>query len=235
MTVPRRSRSSCIHATARPTSTRALLDAALSDPELSGRRLLLWVFGADERVDEFTLPFGFAPERELRQMAVALPVDARPTWPDDVEVRPFRVGVDESPWLAGEQPRVRRRPRPGRVDQRDAGGARSRALVRSRPGSCSPGDGEALAGFCWTKLHPPSPPHEPSRPGEIYVIGVDPAHQGIGLGRALVLGGLEALHESGAEIGMLFVDAANRAAVGLYESLGFTTARIDRAYERPKP
>jgi mycothiol synthase len=68
--------------------------------------------------------------------------------------------------------------------------------------------------------------------GEIYVIGVDPAHQGIGLGRALVAAGLESLHDRGATVGMLFVDAANTAAVALYEGLGFTTGRVDRAYQR---
>ncbi len=47
-------------------------------------------------------------------------------------------------------------------------------------------------------------------------------------------GEAKAFDVSGAEIGMLFVDAANRAAVGLYESLGFATVRVDRAYERAR-
>jgi mycothiol synthase len=210
---------------------RALLDAALSDPELGGRRLLLWVFGADDRADGLTLPFGFASDRELRQMEVALPVEARPTWPDDVEVLPFRVGVDESPWLD-----VNNRAFDDDPDQR--GWTRETLAGREAEPWFDPAGfllawrGEALAGFCWTRLHPPAPPHQPRVRGEIYVIGVDPSHQGIGLGRALVLGGLDALHGSGAEIGILFVDAANRAAVGLYESLGFTTVRVDRAYVR---
>ena len=66
--------------------------------------------------------------------------------------------------------------------------------------------------------------------GEIYVISVDPDFAGLGLGRALAVDGLDHLAATGLTVGMLYVDAANTAAVGLYRSLGFTEARVDRAY-----
>jgi mycothiol synthase len=93
-------------------------------------------------------------------------------------------------------------------------------------------DTDAIVGFCWTKVHPPQPPREPDALGEIYVIGVDPSFQSRGLGRALVLGGLASLHERGTRVGMLFVDASNTPAIGLYKALGFTVSRVDRAYGR---
>jgi mycothiol synthase len=82
-----------------------------------------------------------------------------------------------------------------------------------------------LAAFCWTKVHSGDPPV-----GEIYVIGVDPDFQGKGLGRELVLAGLAHLAGEGLRVGMLYVDAANAPAVGLYEALGFTVDHTDRAY-----
>ena len=88
-----------------------------------------------------------------------------------------------------------------------------------------------LAAFCWTKRHPEAPA-DPAM-GEIYVIGVDPDFQGRGLGRALTVAGLEWLAESGETIGMLYVDATNTAARGLYDSLGFHTHHVDRLYEAP--
>jgi mycothiol synthase len=91
-------------------------------------------------------------------------------------------------------------------------------------------DRDGLAGFCWTKIHPAMPPKEPVALGEIYVIGADPARQGRGLGRALTVGGLASIANRGVTMGMLYVDGANTAAVGLYRSLGFTTHRVDLAY-----
>ena len=68
--------------------------------------------------------------------------------------------------------------------------------------------------------------------GEIYVIGVEPRAQGTGLGRALAIAGLRALHQRGVGIGMLFVAADNPGALALYRSLGFEVHRTDRAYAR---
>ena len=67
--------------------------------------------------------------------------------------------------------------------------------------------------------------------GEIYVIGVDPAFQGRGLGRALTLLGLDWLHrERNIDHGMLYVDGANAAAIAMYTRLGFTVDHVDQGF-----
>ena len=86
-----------------------------------------------------------------------------------------------------------------------------------------------LAAFCWTKLHAP---HERAMVGEIYVIAVHPDFHGRGLGRALTVAGLHTLHRQGATEAMLYVDAANESAVGLYRSLGFHVAHTNQSYIR---
>ena len=83
-----------------------------------------------------------------------------------------------------------------------------------------------LAGFCWTKVHAE---HDPAL-GEIYVIAVDPDFHGLGLGRALTLAGLDHLRPRRDHVGMLYVDADNTRRRPLYDSLGFTVHRTDRAY-----
>ncbi len=88
-----------------------------------------------------------------------------------------------------------------------------------------------LAGSCWTKLHPGTGPPV----GEIYVIAVDPAFAGRGLGRGLVAAGLGVAGGQGAAVGMLYVDEANASAVGLYRSLGFTVTQTATAYAAVVP
>jgi len=82
-----------------------------------------------------------------------------------------------------------------------------------------------LLGFHWTKIHGPEL-------GEVYVVGVDPAAQGRGVGRLLTLVGLHYLAErlgAGATV-MLYVEANNSAAVKTYKALGFDVASRDVAY-----
>ena len=56
--------------------------------------------------------------------------------------------------------------------------------------------------------------------------------QGSGLGRALTLVGLEHLRARGLTEAMLYVDADNEPAIGLYRGLGFAHWDTDRMYQR---
>ena len=84
----------------------------------------------------------------------------------------------------------------------------------------------AVVGFCWTKVH-----DDPAL-GEIFAIGVDPAHHGKRLGLPMTAAGLHWLHGVGLEVGMLYVESDNVPAVRTYERLGFETVRVDRAWVR---
>jgi ribosomal protein S18 acetylase RimI-like enzyme len=58
--------------------------------------------------------------------------------------------------------------------------------------------------------------------GWIDLLGTRRGHRGIGLGRAMLLAGLQHLREEGADTAILGVDAENpTGALGLYEKVGF--------------
>ena len=90
----------------------------------------------------------------------------------------------------------------------------------------------ALLGFHWTKVHS-------ADLGEVYVVGVDPAAQGRGLGATLTLVGLHHLAErltgSSKPAVMLYVEADNSAAVKAYRRLGFDVRTVDAAYAAQGP
>ena len=194
-----------------------------------GGHVTLWAHGATEADDDLARGSGFTPERDLLQMRVALPLADPVRWPEGVTVRTFVPGQDEAAWVT-----VNNRAFAGHPEQ----GAWTVDMLRQRErepwfdpaGFLLAFDTDGLAGSCWTKIHPAQPPREPDALGEIYVIGADPSRHGRGLGRALTAGGLASLAARGVTVGMLFVDAANEAAVGLYRALGFVTHRTDRAY-----
>ena len=186
-----------------------------------GGRMFLWVTHAGDEDDRVAAAAGLRPGRDLLQMRRPLPVEEAA----DLVTRAFVPGRDDEAWLAANNRAFAGHPEQG-------GWTAANLAARQREPWFDP-DGFLLherdgriAGFCWTKIHED---HDPPL-GEIYVIGVDPDFQGHRIGRPLVVAGLDSLARRGAAIGMLYVDAANDAAMRLYRDLGFEVDHVDRAY-----
>jgi mycothiol synthase len=161
------------------------------------------------------------------------PVPA-PEFPVGRRLRTFIPGRDEDDWLSLNARAFAKHPEQGAWTRHDLELREQEPwfdptgfFVAERAGQ--------LAGFHWTKVHPPEAAAAPGAAkgiGEVYVVGVDPAEQGSGLGRALTLAGLQHLRELGLDVVMLYVDEDNTPAIRLYEALGFTLARADVMYQR---
>jgi mycothiol synthase len=211
-------------------TTTALLEAAAAHVAAhGGGEITCWVFGATPDDDAIVAEAAFEPSRSLFEMRAPLPLAEAPRWPPGIEVRAYDPDRDAADWL-----RVNNRAFSGHPEQ----GGWTEATQRSRMGApwfdpellVLAFDAEGLAGFNWLKQHD-APGSDPPL-GEIYVIGVDPRAQGTGLGRALAVAGLNAVHARGSEAALLFVAAENAGALALYRSLGFSVHRTDRAYVR---
>lgn len=182
-----------------------------------------WVFQPSDDIAERAAAHGFHFDRDLVQMRRTLPADRRST----AATRSFVVGRDDQAWIA-----VNNRAFAGHPEQ----GAWSIETLHQRTAQpwfdpdglrLHERDGR-LAAFCWTKVHDGTAVHQ----GEIYVIGVDPDFQGLGLGKELTLAGLDHLSDGGIVNALLYVDGANAAARAMYKRLGFHVERTDRAYVR---
>jgi mycothiol synthase len=79
--------------------------------------------------------------------------------------------------------------------------------------------GEAIIGFCWTKIHDEFVNQDPI--GELYVVGVHPEHAHKGIGRAVSIAAMNYLVGKRLKQSMLYVDADNEKGLALYKSLGF--------------
>jgi mycothiol synthase len=200
-----------------------LLTAALNEVRRQGGgHVHLWVPNPTTYTDAVARRCGLARGRDLYQMRRPLPID------DDhprVPTRPFEPGVDEAAWLEVNNRAFASHPEQG-------GWTLDTLLEREAEAWFDPDgfllherDGR-LAASCWTKIHSDTEPPL----GEIYVISVDPDFQGLGLGRALVLAGLDYLSSRRLGVAMLYVDSDNTAAVALYRELGFEVDHTDRAY-----
>ncbi len=210
--------------------------------EGADRPLRLWAHGDLPASARLARTAGFERIRALWQMRRSLQSRiGRPRLADGLTVRTFVPGQDEDSWTALNGRAFAGHPEQGTWTRADLD-------LREREPWFDPDgfflaerDGK-LAGFHWTKIHDGTGHdgagqdsegrhHEPI--GEVYVVGVDPGERGSGLGRALTLVGLRYLRSRGLFQVMLYVDETNMAAIGMYESLGFSHWGTDVMYAAP--
>jgi mycothiol synthase len=176
--------------------------------EANGHTLQLWAHGDTPAATRLAGKMGFERFRALWQLHRSL--------------RTFVPGQDEDEWLGLNGRAFAKHPEQGAWTRHDLEVREQEPWFDPAGFFIAQRDG-AMVGFHWTKVHPQGV-------GEVYVVGVDPAEQGSGLGRALTLAGLNHLRDLGLGQAMLYVDEDNRPAIRMYEALGFTRARTDAMY-----
>jgi mycothiol synthase len=206
-----------VEVVARNDTVDVLLDAVATPP------VQIWSHGRHSRLAAALERRGFARARELHQLRRPFddehPLPPDPPLADGVEVRPFVPGRDDAAWLAVNAAAFADHPEQGRWTQADLQGRIDSDWFDATGFLLAERAGELL-GFHWTKTHPDGF-------GEVYVIGVAPAAQGLGLGNALLVRGLRHLQGRGCPAVLLYVDGDNPGAMRLYERSGFDAHDLD--------
>ncbi|MEV5934005.1 mycothiol synthase [Streptomyces sp. NPDC052079] len=202
---------------------RALGSALLA---ASGKRLRVWAHGGHSAARHLAQVLGLTLFRELRQMRRPLAgLDLlEPVLPEGVSIRTFVPGQDDAAWLALNAAAFAHHPEQGSLTQRDLDDRMAEPWFDPEGFFLAEDADGRLVGFHWTKVH------QAEGLGEVYVLGVSPDAQGSGLGKALTAVGLRHLAGKGLPTAMLYVDADNKAAVSVYERLGFVTYETDLMY-----
>ena len=200
--------------------------------EAGQSQLRLWAHGDIPAAQGFAAALGLVRVRELWQMAGPLTreIDS-PSYPSGVQVRTFEPGRDEDAWVAVNGEAFRRHPEQGRMTRADLEARISEPWFDPAGFFLAERDGRLL-GYHWTKVHGSRPGH-PGRVGEVYVLGVSSAAQGMGLGTALTATGLRHLRALGLETVILYVEAENAPAIAVYEKLGLRRSAVDVMYALP--
>ncbi|MBC7677661.1 MAG: mycothiol synthase [Pseudorhodobacter sp.] len=193
-----------------------LATAALARPG----PIAAWSHGDHPAARRIGVRLGMRPTRSLWVMRRGLGASAEPLpplqVPEAITVRGFRPDdpADAAAVLRVNAAAFAHHPEQGSLDQ--AGLDERLAEPWFDPaGLLLAEDATGVLGFHWTKRHSPTL-------GEVYVVGIDPATQGRGLGRMLTLAGLHHLADGGSTDVLLYVESDNAPAIAVYSRLGFT-------------
>jgi mycothiol synthase len=203
---------------------RQLLDATL---ERVAGDVRVWAHGDLPAAKALAAAAGLTAKRELLQLRRPLPDPALPELvvPGDLVLRTYAGPSDDAEILRVNNVAFAWHPEQGgwessQIDERTGSSWFDPAGLFLAFDAAEP---DRLLGFHWTKVHSDSL-------GEVYIVGVDSAAQGRGLGRLLTLAGLHYLADRGLAEVELYVEGDNTAALNTYGKLGFEQYAIDVAY-----
>jgi mycothiol synthase len=214
----------------RPSARRRGIGSAMARTGLSdgGEGARIWAHGNLGPARATAAALGLVVVRELLQMRRPLTDLPVVTTPDGVRIETYSGPADDAELLRVNTAAFAWHPEQGGWTEADIAERRGESsfdpagvfmAVDERTGK--------LLGFHWTKVHS-------GDLGEVYVVGVDPAAQGRGLGATLTLIGLHHLAErlagSAQPTVLLYVEADNSAAVKTYRRMGFEVFSVDAAY-----
>ncbi|WP_406642873.1 mycothiol synthase [Amycolatopsis sp. WGS_07] len=195
--------------------------------------LRVWAHGDHPGAAAIAAKLDLGRQRELLVLHVEV---AGADWPEPVlrngfRLRAFVPGQDEDATVAVNARAFDWHPEQGALTAAEVRAEELQAWFDPAGFFLAENESGEVVGFHWTKVHDPVPGRFDGDPvGEVYVVGVDPATQGSGLGKALTLAGLRYLRSRGLPRVILYVEGDNAAALAVYNKLGFQRFETDVQY-----
>jgi mycothiol synthase len=214
---------------------KALLSEAI---KICGKSLRLWVHGEQEAAHNLAASFNFEKIRTVLQMSKSLTdIQPLPVIDKEIIIRSFLPGIDSDAWLELNNKVFKDHPEQGGWKLSDLNHRLSEEWFDEK-GFFIVEQNKQVIASTWTKVHGEhsydhgsKQSHAHPAIGEIYITAVDPAYAGHGIGKALTITALNYLKYQGLTDAMLYVDFDNKAALNLYNSIGFKTIKKDVLYQ----
>ncbi len=211
--------------------------------EICGKELRLWVHGDQPAANALATSYGFEKIRTVLQMSRALTdIQQLPNLDkevgEDIVIRSFLPGIDSDAWLSLNNKVFKDHPEQGNWQLSDLN-IRLGEEWFDEQGFFLAESNHKIIGSTWTKIHGSHThqhegeieSHAHPAIGEIYITAVDQEYSGRGIGKVLTITALNYLKYQGLSDAMLYVDFDNKAALNLYQSLGFTKSGMDVLYK----
>ena len=205
--------------------------------KICGKSLRLWVHGEQEAAHSLAASFNFEKIRTVLQMSKPLTdIQPLPIIDKEIIIRSFLPGIDSDAWLELNNKVFKDHPEQGGWQLSDLNHRLSEEWFDEKGFFIVEKNKQVIAST-WTKVHGEhshdhdgEASHAHPAIGEIYITAVDPAYAGLGIGKALTITALNYLKYQGLTDAMLYVDFDNKAALNLYDSLGFELSSKDILY-----
>jgi mycothiol synthase len=205
--------------------------------KICGKSLRLWVHGESEVAHNLAASFNFEKIRTVIQMSKSLTdTQPLPAINKEIIIRSFLPGIDSDAWLELNNKVFKDHPEQGGWQLSDLNHRLSEEWFDEKGFFIVEKNKQVIAST-WTKVHGEQSHDDGSEQshahpaiGEIYIIAVDPAYAGLGIGKALTITALNYLKYQGLKDAMLYVDFDNKTALNLYDSLGFKLSSKDILY-----
>ena len=205
--------------------------------EICGNNLRLWVHGEADASHNLAASFNFEKIRTVLQMSKSLTdIQSLPIIDKEISIRSFLPGIDSDDWLQLNNKVFKDHPEQGGWQLSDLNHRLSEEWFDEKGFFIVEKNKQVIAST-WTKVHGAhshdhdgEASHAHPAIGEIYITAVDPAYAGLGIGKSLTITALNYLKYQGLTDAMLYVDFDNKAALNLYDSLGFELSSKDVLY-----